>query len=55
VRDRDARDGGAAEVVVRDQKGVGHGTKHVDLLADVLHLGASRRLDLTEQPEAVAS
>ena len=51
MRDRDAGDGGPADVVVGDQEGTGHRGEHADLVPDVREVRADRRLDLADDLE----
>jgi hypothetical protein len=48
---RDARHGGSSDVVVGNQKGIRHWTKHTDLMADVGEIWTSSWLDFTDDLE----
>jgi hypothetical protein len=51
VRDRDAGDGGTADVVVRDEEGARHRGQHADLVPGVREVWPDGRLDLADDLE----
>jgi hypothetical protein len=51
VGNRDARDGGAADVIVGYQKGTGNAAQDADLVSDVHDVGSGRWLDLADDLE----